>query len=105
MRAQTTPPRIVLLTLIGIIAVLFPLASQAVTKTQVEEACADSRAQLTSTEAQAAFEVAALEYEDAVIEVDRVERKQETVAGSVSSHWGAGSDPGRDRGAGGEVST
>ena len=40
----------------------------------------------SSTEAQAAFEVAALEYEDAVIEVDRVERKQESVAGSVSSH-------------------
>jgi peptidoglycan LD-endopeptidase LytH len=88
MRAQTTPVRVItLLTLIGLIAVLFPLASQAVTKTQVDEACADSRAQLDEyREAQAAFEVAAHEYEDAVIEVDRVERKQESVAGSVSSH-------------------
>ena len=57
------------------------------TKAQVEEACADSRAQLEEyRSAQAAFEVAAHEYEDAVIEVDRVERKQESVAGSVSSH-------------------
>ena len=57
------------------------------TKAQVEEACAESRAQLEEyRSAQAAFEVAAHEYEDAVIEVDRVERKQESVAGSVSSH-------------------
>jgi len=87
MRAQTPIRVVTLLTLIGLIAVLFPLAGQAVTKTQVEEACADSRAQLEEyRSAQAAFEVAAHEYEDAVIEVDRVERKQESVAGSVSSH-------------------
>lgn len=87
MRAQTTVRVITLLTLVGFLAVLFPLAGQAVTKAQVEEACADSRAQLDDyREAQAAFEVAAHEYEDAVIEVDRVGRKQDSVAGSVSSH-------------------
>ena len=87
MRAQTIVRVITLLTLVGLVAVLFPLAGQAVTKTQVEEACADSRAQLDEYRAaQAAFEDAAHEYEDAVIEVDRVERKQESVAGSVSSH-------------------
>ena len=87
MRAQTPIRVVTLLTLIGLFAVLFPLSGQAVTKAQVEEACADSRAQLEEyRSAQAAFEVAAHEYEDSVIEVDRVERKQESVAGSVSSH-------------------
>ena len=87
MRAQTPVRVVTVLTLIALVAVLFPLAGQAVTKAQVEEACADSRAQLEEYRAaQAAFEVAAHEYEDAVIEVDRVERKQESVAGSVSSH-------------------
>jgi murein DD-endopeptidase MepM/ murein hydrolase activator NlpD len=88
MRAQWTPIRVVtLLTLTGLVAVLFPLASQAVTKAQVEEACADSRAQLEEyREAQAAFEAAAREYETAVQEVDRLERKQDSVAGTVTSH-------------------
>ncbi|MGH8947645.1 MAG: coiled-coil domain-containing protein, partial [Acidimicrobiia bacterium] len=87
MRAQTPVRAVTLLTLIALVAVLFPLAGQAVTKAQVEEACADSRAQLEEyRSAQAAFEVAAHEYEDAVIEVDRVARKQESVAGSVTSH-------------------
>ena len=87
MRAQTPIRVVTLLTLTGLVAVLFPLAVQAVTKAQVEEACADSRAQLDDYRAaQEAFVVAAHEYEDAVIEVDRVERKQESVAGSVSSH-------------------
>jgi peptidoglycan LD-endopeptidase LytH len=87
MRAQTPVRVVTVLTLIALVSVLFPLAGQAVTKAQVEEACADSRAQLEEYRAaQAAFEVAAHEYEDAVIEVDRVERKQESVAGSVSSH-------------------
>ena len=73
--------------MIGLLASMFPLAGQAVTKAQVDEACADSRAQLEEyREAQAAFQEAAEEYEVAVQEVDRVERKQESVAGSVVTH-------------------
>jgi murein DD-endopeptidase MepM/ murein hydrolase activator NlpD len=76
-----------LLIMIGLLAPMFPLASGAVTKSQVDEACADSRAQLAEyREAQAAFQTAAEEYEVAVQEVDRVERKQESVAGSVATH-------------------
>jgi len=76
-----------LLIMIGLLAPMFPLASEAVTKSQVDEACSDSRAQLEEYRAaQSAFAAAAEEYEVAVIEVDRVERKQETVAGSVDTH-------------------
>lgn len=88
MRAPRTPRRVVtLLSLVGLAAVLFPLSGLAVTKSQVEAACADSRAQLDEYRAaQSAFETAAREYETAVLDVDRVERKQESVAGSVTSH-------------------
>ncbi len=88
MRAQRTPVRVItLLTLTSLVGVLFPLTVQAVTKAQVEEACADSRAQLEEYRAaQAAFEAAAREYETAVQDVERVERKQDSVAGSVTSH-------------------
>ncbi|MDP9145816.1 MAG: hypothetical protein M3N43_14200, partial [Actinomycetota bacterium] len=88
MAAKRTLFRVVmLLILIGLLAPMFPLTSQAVTKTQVNEACADSRAALDDyRDAQGAFQAAAEEYEGAVIEVDRVERKQEAVDGSVTSH-------------------
>lgn len=76
-----------LLVLTGLLAPMFTLPSNAVTKSQVDEACADSRAALEEYRAaQGAFQTAAEEYEGAVIEVDRVERKQEAVAGSVTSH-------------------
>jgi len=78
---------VMLLTLIGLLVLVLPLPSGAVTKTQVDDACADSRAALEDyREAQGAFQVAAEEYEGAVIEVDRVQRKQEAVDGSVQSH-------------------
>jgi murein DD-endopeptidase MepM/ murein hydrolase activator NlpD len=88
MRARTKHVRhISLLTLAALGIFLFPSAGQAVTKAQVEEACADSRAQLEEYRAaQAAFEDAARAYDDAVLEVDRVERKQVSVSGSVTSH-------------------
>ena len=88
MAAKRTRFRVVLLVaLTGLIVPLFPLTSDAVTKTQVDNACADSRAALDDYRAaQGAFQAAAEEYEGAVVEVDRVERKQESVAGSVSSH-------------------
>jgi murein DD-endopeptidase MepM/ murein hydrolase activator NlpD len=78
---------VTLLIMLGLLATMFPLTGEAVTKSQVDEACADSRAQLEEYRAaQGAFAEAAEEYESAVIEVDRVERKQETVAGSVETH-------------------
>jgi murein DD-endopeptidase MepM/ murein hydrolase activator NlpD len=88
MRARTKHVRhISLLTLAALGIFLFPSAGLAITKAQVEEACADSRAQLEEyREAQAAFEDAVRAYEAAAIEVDRVERKQDSVAGSVTSH-------------------
>jgi murein DD-endopeptidase MepM/ murein hydrolase activator NlpD len=88
MRAKRTLLRAAMLVaLVGLLAPMFPMPGGAVTKAQVDEACADSRAALEEyREAQSAFQVAADEYEGAVIEVDRVERKQEAVAGSVTSH-------------------
>jgi murein DD-endopeptidase MepM/ murein hydrolase activator NlpD len=88
MRATRTSLRVVsLFTLVGLTAVLFPVVVQAVTKSQVESACADSRAQLDEYRAaQAAFHEAATQYEAAVVEVDRVVRKQDAVSGSVTSH-------------------
>lgn len=88
MRARTKHVRhISLLTLAALSTLLLPAVGQAITKAQVEEACADSRAQLDEyREAQAAFEEAAVAYETAALEVDRVERKQASVSGSVTSH-------------------
>jgi murein DD-endopeptidase MepM/ murein hydrolase activator NlpD len=88
MAAKRTRFRVViLLAVIGVLAPIFPLSSAAVTKAQVDAACADSRAALDDYRAaQGAFQVAAEEYEVAVIDVDRVERKQESVAGSVTVH-------------------
>ena len=63
------------------------MPSGAVTKSQVEEACANSREQLDEYRAaQAAFEEAALGYEAALNEVERLEVKQERIQGSVESH-------------------
>ncbi len=88
MAAKRTAFRVVLLlVLIGLLAPTFPLSSQAVTKTQVEAACADSREALADyREAQADFQAAAEEYEVAVVAVDKVERKQEKVSNSVETH-------------------
>ena len=88
MAAKRTRFRVVMvLVLIGLLAPMFALPSDAVTKKQVDDACADSRAALEEYRAaQAAFQQAAEEYEGAVVEVDRVVRKQESVAGSVTSH-------------------
>ncbi|REK20888.1 MAG: M23 family peptidase [Actinobacteria bacterium] len=70
-----------------LLASLFPGTTQAVSESQVEEACANSRAQLDEYRAaQREFEDAALEYEAALVEVARVEDKQDRVQGSVESH-------------------
>jgi murein DD-endopeptidase MepM/ murein hydrolase activator NlpD len=88
MAAARTRQRVVLLvTVTALVASLFPLATLAITQSQVNEACADSREQLDEYRAaQAEFEDAALEYEGALNEVEKVERKQDRVEGSMSVH-------------------
>ena len=88
MAPKRTALRVALLIIsVGLLAPSFPLSSDAVTKSQVEAACADSRAALADyREAQGAFQAAAEEYEVAVVAVDKVVRKQERVAGSVATH-------------------
>lgn len=84
---KTRQRAVLVVTLTALAISLISLDGLAVTKSQVEQACANSRAQLADyREAQAAFTQANLEYEAAVLEVDRVERKQARVAGSVESH-------------------
>lgn len=75
--------------LAALVASLFPMPSGAVTQSQVDAACEDSREQLAEyRRAQTAFEEAAFGYEDALNEVERLEVKQERIQGSVESHSG-----------------
>lgn len=78
-----------LLVLLAVVVVagLFPQTTQAVSKKQVEEACANSRAQLDEyRQAQEEFEASARQYEVALNEVARIEAKQARVQGSVDGH-------------------
>jgi murein DD-endopeptidase MepM/ murein hydrolase activator NlpD len=70
-----------------VVAGLFPQTTQAVTKKQVEQACANSRAQLDEYRAaQQEFEAAARAYEAALNDVARIEAKQARIQGSVDGH-------------------
>jgi murein DD-endopeptidase MepM/ murein hydrolase activator NlpD len=88
MPASTRSVRVaILIILTGLLATLFPMVVLAVSQSQVEAACADSRAQLDEyRSAQAAFSQAAEDYETAAQDVDRVEAKQTSVEGSVENH-------------------
>ncbi|MGH3651245.1 MAG: murein hydrolase activator EnvC family protein [Acidimicrobiia bacterium] len=88
MTSLKTSRRVFLVIALGaLVGSLFPMPSGAVTKSQVDEACADSRGQLADYRAaQAAFEDAALDYEAALNEVEFLERKQGRIQGSVDSH-------------------
>ncbi|MGD2060061.1 MAG: peptidoglycan DD-metalloendopeptidase family protein [Acidimicrobiia bacterium] len=90
MAAKKTPWRVLLvLSLVALVASLFPMASNAVTRSQVDEACADSKDQLAEYRAaQAAFEEAALDYEAALNDVEFLENKQARIQTSVESHEG-----------------
>ncbi len=78
---------LLLIALAALVASLFPMPSGAVTRSQVDAACEDSREQLAEyREAQAAFEDAALGYEAALNEVERLEVKQDRIQESVESH-------------------
>lgn len=90
MVGQKVPGRALILTVSFIVAAsLFPATTMAVTKSQVDEACADSKAQLAEyREAQADFEAAALAYEEALNDVAFVEAKQSRIQGSVEANQG-----------------
>lgn len=87
MAAKRTHWRVLLvITIVALAGSLFPMPSGAVTKSQVEEACADSRSQLAEyREAQAAFEEAAYAYEDALNDVEFLERKQDRIQSTVDA--------------------
>jgi murein DD-endopeptidase MepM/ murein hydrolase activator NlpD len=73
--------------LVALAGSLFPMPSGAVTRSQVDEACADSKEQLAEYRAaQTAFEEAALDYEAALNEVERLERQQGRIQTYVDSH-------------------
>lgn len=88
MAAQRTHWRVSLfVSLVALVGSLFPLRSDAVTRSQVDGACADSREQLADYRAaEIAFEEAAYDYEEALNDVEFLERKQERIQGSVDSH-------------------
>jgi len=78
---------LLLITLVALVASLFPLPTHAVTRSQVDAACEDSREQLAEYRlARADFDDAALKYEGVLVEVDTLERKQGRIQGSVDSH-------------------
>ena len=87
MGQQRTHRRVfLLLFVVALVAALFPMPSGAVTKSQVDAACADSAEQLAEYRAaQEDFEEAALAYENALNEVAALEQKQERIQVSVDS--------------------
>jgi len=88
MVGQMAPGRaLILIISITVVAALFPATTLAVTKSQVDEACADSRAQLAEyRSAQADFEEAAIAYEQVLNEVAAIEAKQDRISGSVEAN-------------------
>jgi len=88
MAVRKTQWRVLLvISVVALVGSLFPIPSGAVTRSQVDAACADSREQLAEYRAaQVAFEEAALDYEEALNEVEFLERKQDRIQGSVDSH-------------------
>ena len=91
MVAPKTHLRLLLvLTLAALVGSLFPLSSGAVTRSQVDQACQDSKDQLDAYRAaQAEFEDAALDYEAALNEVAALELKQGRMQASVDSQEAA----------------
>jgi murein DD-endopeptidase MepM/ murein hydrolase activator NlpD len=88
MAAKKTPSRVFLvITLVSVAGSLFPMTSDAVTRSQVDAACEDSKDQLAEYRAaQTEFEEAAFEYEAALNEVARLEVKQGRIQSSVDSY-------------------
>jgi murein DD-endopeptidase MepM/ murein hydrolase activator NlpD len=77
---------LLLITLVALVASLFPLPTQAVTRSQVDAACEDSREQLAEYRAaRADFDEAAVEYEGILVDVDTLEAKQGRIQGQVDN--------------------
>lgn len=90
MAIQKTHWRVLLiLCLAALVGSAFPLPSSAVTQSQVDAACEDSREQLAAYRAaQEDFEEAAYEYEAALNDVEFHERKQARIQETVDAHEG-----------------
>ena len=88
MVAKKTPARVfIVVSLVALVGSLFPMASDAVSEEQVDEACEDSQEQLAAYRAaRTEFEEAALDYEAALNDVEALEVKQGRIETSVSSH-------------------
>lgn len=88
MAASKTPTRVLLvISLVALVGSLFPMTSSAVSESEVDRACEDSQEQLAAYRAaQGDFEEAALDYEAALNEVERLEHKQGRIQSSVESH-------------------
>lgn len=88
MASRKTSARVfIVISVVALAGSLFPLPSEAVTKAQVDQACAESRSQLQDyRDAQAAFEEAAQGYEAAQIDVEMLESQQGRIQTSVDSH-------------------
>jgi murein DD-endopeptidase MepM/ murein hydrolase activator NlpD len=88
MAASKTPVRVfIVISLAALVGSFFPMASDAVTEGQVDEACEDSREQLAAYRAaRAEFEEAALDYEAALNEVEALEVKQGRMQTSFVSY-------------------
>jgi murein DD-endopeptidase MepM/ murein hydrolase activator NlpD len=78
---------LLLITLVALVAALFPMPTNAITKSQVDSICADSRAQLADYRAaRAEFELADEDYWAVVVDLETLENKQDRIEGSVGSH-------------------
>lgn len=90
MAARKTQWRVLLvISMAALLGSLFPMASSAVTKSQVDQACENSREQLADYRAaQQDFEEAAYAYEGALNDVEFIERKQDRIQTSVDVHAG-----------------
>jgi murein DD-endopeptidase MepM/ murein hydrolase activator NlpD len=85
-KASRRPALLLALTL-AIAVGSFPAPSLAVTKSQVDAACEDSEEQYADYKAaQGRFEEAALAYEDVLNDIERLERQQDRIQGSVDNN-------------------
>lgn len=78
---------LILVAMAALVASLFPMPSGAVTRSQVDAACEESREQLEEYRAaRAAFEEAAIAYEEVLNEIEALEVQQARIQESVDSH-------------------
>jgi len=78
---------LLLITVAAVVAALFPLPTSAVTKTQVDQACENSREQLAEYRAaRSLFEESDEAYYDLILEIEFLEGRQDRAQGSVDNH-------------------